>query len=35
MREIWRARPEVPDLRIAAYLVSIERIAASYRAMGL
>ncbi|MEE3100817.1 MAG: Glu/Leu/Phe/Val dehydrogenase [Pseudomonadota bacterium] len=35
MREVWRSRPEVPDLRIAAYLVSIERIAASYRAMGL
>jgi glutamate dehydrogenase (NAD(P)+) len=35
MREVWHARDDVEDLRMAAYLVSIERIAASYRAKGL
>jgi len=35
MREVWHGRPEVPDLRTAAYIVAIERVAASYRAKGL
>ena len=35
MREIWHSREDVDDLRTAAYLVSIDRVAASYRAMGL
>ncbi len=35
MREVWHAREDVPDLRLAAYLVSIGRVAASYRAKGL
>jgi glutamate dehydrogenase (NAD(P)+) len=35
MREIWHSRDDVEDLRTAAYLVSIEKVAASYRAMGL
>ncbi len=35
MREMWHARPEVGDLRTAAYLVAVERIATSYRAKGL
>ena len=35
MREIWHGREDVTDLRTAAYLVSIARVAASYRAMGL
>lgn len=35
MREVWHAREDVNDLRVAAYLVSIGRVAASYRAMGL
>jgi glutamate dehydrogenase (NAD(P)+) len=35
MRAVWRGRPEVPDLRTAAYIVAIERVAASYRAKGL
>ncbi|VAW01681.1 NAD-specific glutamate dehydrogenase; NADP-specific glutamate dehydrogenase [hydrothermal vent metagenome] len=35
MREIWHGREDVDDLRTAAYLVSIDRVAASYRAMGL
>ena len=35
MREVWHARDDVHDLRTAAYLVSIEKVAASYRAKGL
>lgn len=35
MREVWHARADVVDLRTAAFIVSIERVAASYRAKGL
>ncbi|WPY94212.1 Glu/Leu/Phe/Val dehydrogenase [Limimaricola variabilis] len=35
MREIWHARDDVPDLRTAAYLVAIGRVALSYRSKGL
>ncbi|MDH5798543.1 MAG: Glu/Leu/Phe/Val dehydrogenase [Paracoccaceae bacterium] len=35
MREVWHTRDDVKDLRVAAYLVAIERVAASYRAKGL
>ncbi len=35
MREVWHSRQEVTDLRMAAYIVAIERVAASYRAKGL
>jgi glutamate dehydrogenase (NAD(P)+) len=35
MREIWRSRADVPDLRTAAYIAAIGRVAASYRALGL
>ncbi len=35
MREVWHGRDEVKDLRVAAYLVAIGRVAASYRAKGL
>ncbi|MEO1000562.1 MAG: glutamate dehydrogenase, partial [Pseudomonadota bacterium] len=35
MRAVWHERGDVPDLRIAAYLVAIDRVAASYRALGL
>ena len=35
MREVWHSRDDVNDLRVAAYLVSIGRVAASYRAKGL
>ena len=35
MREVWRGRKDVDDLRMAAYLVSIGRVAASYRSKGL
>ncbi len=35
MRAVWHARDDVHDLRTAAYLVAIGRVAASYRAKGL
>ncbi|KAA0916732.1 Glu/Leu/Phe/Val family dehydrogenase [Aquicoccus porphyridii] len=35
MREVWHDRDDVEDLRVAAYLVAIGRVAASYRAKGL
>jgi glutamate dehydrogenase (NAD(P)+) len=35
MREVWRGRSDVPDLRTAAYIVAIQRVAASYAALGL
>lgn len=35
MREVWYARDDVHDLRTAAYLVSIGRVASSYKAKGL
>ncbi|WP_102108260.1 Glu/Leu/Phe/Val family dehydrogenase [Oceaniglobus roseus] len=35
MQEVWHEREGVDDLRTAAYLVSIGRVAASYRAKGL
>ena len=35
MREVWHSRPEVEDLRVAAYLVSIGRIAKTYQTKGL
>ena len=33
--DIWHAREDVADLRTAAYLASVEKVAASYRALGL
>ena len=35
MREIWHARPDVEDLRVAAYIVAIDRVAKTYRSKGL
>lgn len=35
MSEVWNDRADVQDLRTAAYLVSIDRVAKSYRAKGL
>jgi glutamate dehydrogenase (NAD(P)+) len=35
MREVWQGRDDVQDLRTAAYIVAIGRVAASYRAKGL
>ncbi len=35
MSKVWHERAEVSDLRTAAYLVSIDRVALSYKAKGL
>jgi glutamate dehydrogenase (NAD(P)+) len=35
MREIWHGRNDVHDLRVAAYIVSISRVAATYQSKGL
>ncbi|WP_103256713.1 Glu/Leu/Phe/Val family dehydrogenase [Tabrizicola aquatica] len=35
MREVWHNREGVEDLRVAAYIVSISRVAATYRSKGL
>jgi glutamate dehydrogenase (NAD(P)+) len=35
IREVRRRRDDVPDLRTAAYLVAVKRVAASYAALGL
>ncbi len=35
MRKIWHERDDVEDLRVAAYIVSIGRVAATYRSKGL
>ncbi|MFV0359613.1 Glu/Leu/Phe/Val family dehydrogenase [Tropicimonas sp.] len=35
MHEIWRERDDITDLRTAAYVVAIQRVALSYRAKGL
>ncbi|PKP71381.1 MAG: glutamate dehydrogenase [Alphaproteobacteria bacterium HGW-Alphaproteobacteria-4] len=35
MHEVWRNRPGVTDLRMAAYVVAIDRVAQSYRSKGL
>ncbi len=35
MREVWHGREGVEDLRVAAYIVSISRVAATYKSKGL
>lgn len=35
MAEVWRQRDNVPDLRTAGYIVSINRVAETYQAKGL
>ncbi len=35
MRQVWHGRDDVTDLRTAAYLVAIDRVAQSYKAKGL
>ncbi|MGB0798535.1 MAG: Glu/Leu/Phe/Val family dehydrogenase [Planktomarina sp.] len=35
MASVWRSRSDVPDMRTAAYLVSIGKIAGSYHSKGL
>lgn len=35
MREVWHGRDDVSDLRVAAYIVAISRVAQTYRTKGL
>ena len=35
MRGVWHDRDDVADLRTAAYIVAIDRVAESYKAKGL
>ncbi|MFN3281075.1 MAG: Glu/Leu/Phe/Val family dehydrogenase [Tabrizicola sp.] len=35
MREVWHSRQDVEDLRVAAYIVSIGRVAKTYQSKGL
>ncbi|WP_425071975.1 Glu/Leu/Phe/Val family dehydrogenase [Sagittula sp. S175] len=35
MREVWQSREDVTDLRTAAYMVAIDRVAKTYRAKGI
>jgi glutamate dehydrogenase (NAD(P)+) len=35
MREVWHGRDDVEDLRVAAYIVAISRVAATYQSKGL
>jgi len=35
MAEVWRSRSDIPDLRTAGYIVSIERVAGTYASKGL
>jgi glutamate dehydrogenase (NAD(P)+) len=35
MRNVWHGRDDVTDLRTAAYIVSISKVALSYQAKGL
>ncbi|MFT4148971.1 MAG: Glu/Leu/Phe/Val dehydrogenase [Paracoccaceae bacterium] len=35
MREVWHGRNDVTDLRVAAYIVAISRVADTYRSKGL
>ncbi|UWQ15620.1 Glu/Leu/Phe/Val dehydrogenase [Aliiroseovarius sp. M344] len=35
MRTVWHERDDVDDLRMAGYIVAIDRVASSYRAKGL
>ncbi len=35
MREVWHGRPDVEDLRVAAYFVAISRVAQTYKSKGL
>jgi glutamate dehydrogenase (NAD(P)+) len=35
MRQVWHSRNDVEDLRVAAYIVAIDRVAQAYRSKGL
>jgi glutamate dehydrogenase (NAD(P)+) len=33
--DIWKANPEIPDMRTAAYVSAINKVATSYMALGI
>jgi glutamate dehydrogenase (NAD(P)+) len=35
MRDAWQGNPKVPDMRTAAFVVAIQKIACSYQEMGI
>jgi len=35
MREVWHGRADVPDLRIAGFILAVDRVAQTYQAKGL
>ncbi|MFC2968373.1 Glu/Leu/Phe/Val family dehydrogenase [Acidimangrovimonas pyrenivorans] len=35
MRELWHGRPDIDDLRVAAFVTAIDRVARAYRSKGL
>ena len=35
MREVWHSRNDVPDLRVAGFIIAIDRVAQTYAAKGL
>ncbi|MFZ1663415.1 MAG: glutamate dehydrogenase, partial [Paracoccaceae bacterium] len=35
MRQVWHGRNDVQDLRVAAYIVAIDRVAKTYQSKGL
>jgi len=35
IREVWKANPKIPDLRTAAFVSAIDKVASSYRELGI
>ena len=33
--DCWKANPEIPDMRTAAYVVAINKVATSYAELGI
>jgi glutamate dehydrogenase (NAD(P)+) len=33
--EVWKANPEIPDMRTAAYVVAINKVGTSYAELGI
>ena len=33
--DIWKSNPEIPDMRTAAYVVAINKVATSYAELGI
>jgi glutamate dehydrogenase (NAD(P)+) len=33
--EVWKANPQIPDMRTAAYVVAINKVGTSYNELGI